>query len=163
MAQSTLPTRPTSLTRLPPSECVGCDVLFYHQRTANAGEPLQRVTITQREGADDIRRPRRHPRILGTRNRKGERLILGKWLGSARKDSFRDVWPAGDSGQTVTIGLRPVRIWGFPAFTYLASRRIRWVRNPTVNFLALDDFTSTAVVVDRLASCKKPHPWRDGA
>jgi len=79
------------------------------------------------------------------------------------KDSFRDVWPAGDSRQNGLVVCAQSGIRGFPAFTYLASRRIRWVRNPTVNFLALDDFTSTAVVVDRLASCKQPHPWRDGA
>lgn len=77
-----------------------------------AGEPLQRVTITQREGrTDNIRYDLDDSRaFVGTRNRKGARLTLGE---VTQERSTRTVSVAFDPpvtpGQTVTIGLRPVR------------------------------------------------------
>ncbi len=77
----------------------------------NAGEPLQRVTITQREGADDIRFDLEDSRaFVGTRNRKGERLTLGEVTREREKKIVSVTFdPPVTPGKTVTIGLRPVR------------------------------------------------------
>jgi hypothetical protein len=77
----------------------------------NAGEPLQRVTITQREGADDIRFKLSDSRaFVGTRNRKGERLTLGEVTQDRdKKTVFVNFEPPVTPGKTITIGLRPVR------------------------------------------------------
>lgn len=77
----------------------------------NAGEPLQRVTITQRSGTGNIRYDLDDTRaFIGTRNRKGSRLTLGSVI---RERETRTVFvnfnPPVTPGQTVTIGLRPVR------------------------------------------------------
>ena len=76
-----------------------------------AGEPLQRVKITQQSGSDNIRFDLEDSRaFVGTRNRKGARLTLGK---VTRERETRTVFvnfePPVSPGQTVTIGLRPVR------------------------------------------------------
>jgi len=66
----------------------------------------QRVTITQREGADDIRFSNTRA-FVGTRNRKGERLIL-KWLRREKKTvsvTFDRRWLRAKRSS----GLRPVR------------------------------------------------------
>lgn len=77
----------------------------------NAGEPLQRVTITQQEGADNIRFKLEDSRaFVGTRNRKGERLTLGEV--TKERDTrtvFVNFDPPVTPGKTVTIGLRPVK------------------------------------------------------
>ena len=77
----------------------------------NAGEPLQRVTITQQEGADNIRFNLEDSRaFVGTRNRKGERLTLGEV--TKERDTrtvFINFDPPVTPGKMVTIGLRPVK------------------------------------------------------
>lgn len=76
----------------------------------NAGEPLQQVTITQREGTDNIRFDLEDSRaFVGTRSNKGARLTLG----SVTKDREKKIVavtfdPPVTPGQTITIGLRPV-------------------------------------------------------
>ncbi len=75
----------------------------------NAGEPLQRVTITQREGIERIRYDLDDSRaFVGTQNRKGERLKLGE-VTSDRKTRTVVVNfdPPVTPGKTVTVGLRP--------------------------------------------------------
>ena len=75
----------------------------------NAGEPLQRVTITQQEGADNIRFNLEDSRaFVGTRNRKGERLTLGEVTREREKKTVSETFdPPVTPGKTVTIGLPP--------------------------------------------------------
>jgi hypothetical protein len=75
-----------------------------------AGEPLQRVTITQQSGGDDIRFKLEDSRaFMGTRNRKGERLTLGEVTQEREKKTVSVTFdPPVSPGQIVTIGLRPV-------------------------------------------------------
>ena len=77
----------------------------------NAGEPLQRVTITQRSGTGNIRYDLDDTRaFVGTRSHKGAQLTLGEVI---RERETRTVFvnfdPPVTPGQTVTIGLRPVQ------------------------------------------------------
>lgn len=52
----------------------------------NAGEPLQRVAITQREGTDNIRFDLEDSRaFVGTRSHKGARLTLGSITNREKK------------------------------------------------------------------------------
>lgn len=75
----------------------------------NAGEPLQRVAITQREGTDNIRFDLEDSRaFVGTRSHKGARLTLGSITNREKKTSVI-FDPPVTPGQTVTIGLRPVQ------------------------------------------------------
>lgn len=76
-----------------------------------AGEPLQRVTITQREGADNIRYDLEDTRAFeGTRSNRKDKLALGE---VKRERETRTVFvnfdPPIPPGKTVTIGLRPVK------------------------------------------------------
>lgn len=77
----------------------------------NAGEPLRRVTITQREGTDNIRFNLKDSRaFIGTRSDRGARLTLG----SVTKDRETKIVsltfePPVAPGQIVTIGLRPAQ------------------------------------------------------
>lgn len=77
----------------------------------NAGEPLQRVTITQREGVDNIRFDLEDSRaFVGTRSNKGARLPLGSVARDREKRSVSVIFdPPVTPGQIVTIGLRPVQ------------------------------------------------------
>lgn len=76
-----------------------------------AGEPLQKVTISQREGGSRIRYKLEDTRAFeGTRSDRGERLQLGE---VTRNRETRTVVvnfePPIPPGKTVTIGLRPVQ------------------------------------------------------
>lgn len=76
-----------------------------------AGEPLQRLMIAQREGADNIRYDLEDSRAFeGTRSNRGAKVILGK---VTRNRDTRTVFvnfdPPIPPGKTVTVGLRPVR------------------------------------------------------
>lgn len=75
----------------------------------NAGEPLQKVTITQREGIDNIRFDLEDSRaFVGTRSNKGARLTLG--VTNRKKRTVSVIFePPVTPGQTITIGLRPVQ------------------------------------------------------
>lgn len=77
----------------------------------NAGEPLQRVTITQREGADNIRYDLDDSRaFVGTRSNKGAQLTLGAVTRDREKRTVSVTFdPPVPPGKIVTIGLRPVR------------------------------------------------------
>lgn len=77
----------------------------------NAGEPLQRVTITQKEGGYDIRFDLEDSRaFVGTRSDKGERLTLGSVTRERETKTVSVTFsPPVTPGKTVTIGLRPVR------------------------------------------------------
>lgn len=89
----------------------GATYYFTISLPENAGEPLQRVTITQREGAENIRYDLDNTRaFVGTSDRKGSRLTLGA---VTRTRETRTVSvnfdPPVTPGQTVTIALRPVK------------------------------------------------------
>lgn len=76
----------------------------------NAGEPLQRVTITQREGTDNIRFDLEDSRaFVETRSNKGARLTLGSIPNREKKTVSVIFDPPVTPSQTVTIGLRPVQ------------------------------------------------------
>ncbi len=81
-----------------------------------AGEPLQRVTINQREGGDNIRYDLEDSRAFeGTRHDRGALVKLGE---VTRDRKTRTVTvnfnPPVPPGKTVTIGLRPVKNPMFP-------------------------------------------------
>ncbi|MUL37370.1 DUF2808 domain-containing protein [Gloeocapsopsis dulcis] len=86
----------------------------------NADEPLQRVTITQRGGSDNVRFRLDDSRAFeGTRDRRGTQLTLGEVTRDCTKCSARGdrdtrtvnvtLDPPVAPGRTITIGLRPVR------------------------------------------------------
>ena len=89
----------------------GATYYFTINLPQKAGEPLQRVTITQREGGDYIRFKLKDSRaFVGTRNRKGERLTLADVTQEREKKTVSVTFdPPVTPGQTVTIGLRPVK------------------------------------------------------
>ncbi len=89
----------------------GATYYFTLSLPENAGEPLQRVTITQKEGTEDIRFDLKDSRaFIGTARDKGPRLTLGG-VTRERKTSTISVTfdPPVPPGKTVTIGLRPER------------------------------------------------------
>jgi hypothetical protein len=77
----------------------------------NAGEPLQRVTINQKEGGYDIRFDLEDSRsFVGTRWDKGSKLTLGEVTRNRETQTVSVTFaPPVPPGKTVTIGLRPVR------------------------------------------------------
>lgn len=88
----------------------GATYYFTINLPENAGEPLQRVTINQQQGTDNIRYDLDDTRaFLGTRNRKGARLTLGEVTRDQDKKIISITFdPPVSPGQTATIGLRPV-------------------------------------------------------
>ena len=76
----------------------------------NAGESLQKVTIAQKEGAENIDYNLNHTRaFVGTRDRKESRLTLGPVTAERRTRTVTvNFEPPVTPGQTVTIALRPV-------------------------------------------------------
>jgi hypothetical protein len=77
----------------------------------NAGEPLGRVAINQRQGFDDIRFKLEDSRAFeGTPRKKGERLNLREVTKDDKTNTILVTFdPPVPPGKTVTIGLRPVR------------------------------------------------------
>ncbi len=77
----------------------------------NAGESLQKVTITQKEGAENIRYDLNDTRaFVGTRDhRKETQLRLGPVTNERKtRTVYVNFDPPVTPGQTVTIALRPV-------------------------------------------------------
>jgi len=83
----------------------------------NAGESLQRVTITQREGVENIRYDLDDTRAyVGTGDSKGARLTLGSVTRDSKTRTVSvNFDPPVTPGQTITIGLRPVKNPSFSA------------------------------------------------
>jgi len=75
----------------------------------NAGEPLQMVAITQRQGTQDIRFDLEHTiAFVGTERDKGERLSLAEVTKEKKTQTISVTFdPPVPPGNTVTIGLRP--------------------------------------------------------
>jgi len=89
----------------------GATYYFTFNVPENAGEPLQRVTITQKEGTEDIQFDLKDSRaFIGTARDKGRQLTLGS-VTRERKTSTISVTfdPPVLPGKTVTVGLRPER------------------------------------------------------
>jgi hypothetical protein len=77
----------------------------------NAGEPLQRITINQREGVDRVRFDLKDTSAFeGTRSKKGQKLAL-KDAASDRKTKTISLTfdPPVSPGRTITIALKPVQ------------------------------------------------------
>lgn len=76
----------------------------------NAGEPLQKVTIAQREGTENIRYHLNDTRaFVGERGRKESRLTLGAVTAERKTRTVTvNFEPPITPGQTITIALRPV-------------------------------------------------------
>lgn len=75
----------------------------------NAGEPLQRVTIAQDEGPDDIYFDLKESRAYeGTRRKKGKRITLGAVMQDNGKRTLSIAFdPPVPPGTTLTIALEP--------------------------------------------------------
>jgi broad specificity polyphosphatase/5'/3'-nucleotidase SurE len=88
----------------------GATYYFTINLPQKAGEPLQRLTITQQSGGDNIRFKLKDSRaFVGTRNRKGAQLTLGEATQERKTRTVSVTFePPVTPGQTVTIGLRPV-------------------------------------------------------
>ncbi|MGJ5634378.1 DUF2808 domain-containing protein [Nostoc sp. CALU 1950] len=76
----------------------------------NAGESLQKVTITQKEGAENIRYDLNDTRaFVGTRKRRETQLKLGSVTNDRKtRTVIVNFDPPVIPGQTITIALRPV-------------------------------------------------------
>lgn len=77
----------------------------------NAGEPLQRVTIAQREGVENIRYNLKDTQAFeGTRRNPGARLPLGTVTKDQNTETISVTFdPPVSPGKTVTIALYPWR------------------------------------------------------
>lgn len=75
-----------------------------------AGEPLQKVTINQREGVDNIRFDLEDTRaFVGTRRERGDNIPLGEVTRDKETRTITVVFnPPVTPGKIITIGLRPV-------------------------------------------------------
>lgn len=100
----------------------GATYYFTLSLPENAGEPLQRVTITQKEGLENIRYNLKDSRAFeGTRGDKGTRVTLGEVTRERETRTVSVMFnPPVPPGKTITIGLRPVRNPMFSGF-YLFS------------------------------------------
>ncbi|MCA1994203.1 MAG: DUF2808 domain-containing protein [Coleofasciculus sp. S288] len=89
----------------------GATYYFTLELPEDAGEPLQRVTINQRQGVEDIDFRLEDSRAFeGTPRNKGERLTLNEVTEDEQTKAISVTFEAPVMpGKTVTIGLRPVR------------------------------------------------------
>ncbi|MBE9126109.1 MULTISPECIES: DUF2808 domain-containing protein [unclassified Coleofasciculus] len=89
----------------------GAKYYFTIELPEDAGEPLQQVTISQRQGGEEIRFRLHETRsFTGTPSDKGERLALQAVTRDEETDTISVVFEEPISpGQTFTIGLVPVR------------------------------------------------------
>lgn len=77
----------------------------------NAGEPLQRVTIAQIEGVDNIRyRLKETYAFEGNRHKEGKKISIRKVELNQNNNTLNVVFePPISPGKTVTVALRPVQ------------------------------------------------------
>ncbi len=75
----------------------------------NAGEPLQKITINQHEGVDDIEfELKKTYAFEGTRSKEGQKLQLTD-ISRDKKTISLTFNPPVSPGKTITIGLKPVQ------------------------------------------------------
>ncbi|MFE1747067.1 DUF2808 domain-containing protein [Coleofasciculus sp. H7-2] len=89
----------------------GATYYFTVSLPENAGEPLQRVAIAQSEGLDKIRFKLDDSEAFeGKPGKKGEKLTLGSVTIDSKTGTVSVTFdPPVPPGQTITIGLEPVR------------------------------------------------------
>ncbi|MBW4617090.1 MAG: DUF2808 domain-containing protein [Desmonostoc vinosum HA7617-LM4] len=89
----------------------GATYYFTINLPENAGESLQKVTITQREGVENIHYNLKDTRAFGeTRDRKKIPLTLGPVTRESKTRSVSVTFdPPVTPGQKITIGLRPIK------------------------------------------------------
>lgn len=89
----------------------GARYYFVLELPENAGEPLQRVTINQRQGIEDIRFDLKKTQAFeGTPRHEGEKLTLKEVTNDAETKTVSVTFdPPVMPGKTFTIELRPVR------------------------------------------------------
>lgn len=89
----------------------GATYYFTLELPENAGEPLQRVTINQIEGIEDIRFELEKTQAFeGTSRHKRERLTLKEVTNDAKTKTISVTFdPPVVPGKTFTIALRPIR------------------------------------------------------
>lgn len=104
------PPRLVNATTTFPNPGVWATYYFTLSLPEKAGEPLQRVTLTQQEGREDIRfNLKRTYAFVGTPSRSRQRLNLGEVTFDRQKKTVSVTFdPPVPPGQTVTLGLRPV-------------------------------------------------------
>lgn len=89
----------------------GATYYFTISLPENAGEPLQKVTINQREGADYVRFDLEDTYAFkGTRSKKGQKLKLKDVTSDRKSRTLSLVFdPPVSPGQNITIALKPVQ------------------------------------------------------
>ncbi len=89
----------------------GATYYFTIELPANAGKQLQRVTISQRQGFEDIRFELKDTQAFeGTPRREGQKLALKEVTNDAKTKTISVTFdPPVVPGKTVTIALRPFR------------------------------------------------------
>ncbi len=88
----------------------GAKYYFTLSLPENAGEPLQRVTITQQGGGSIKYNLESSQAFEGTWRHKGARIALGTVTMKPSQPTVEVIFnPPVTPGKTVTIGLRPVR------------------------------------------------------
>lgn len=89
----------------------GATYYFTLSLPEKAGEPLQRITITQQEGGGSINYYLKSTQAFeGTRRHRGARIALRAVTMNASPPTVEVIFnPPVPPGKTVTIGLRPVR------------------------------------------------------
>lgn len=77
----------------------------------NAGEPLQKITIQQREGVDDVHFDLKNTfAFVGTRSNKGEKIGFKDVTSDRQTRTVSLIFaPVVSPGKTITIGLKPRR------------------------------------------------------
>ncbi len=90
---------------------LGATYYFTLSVPENAGEPLQRVAITQNEGTEDIGFDLKDTRaFVGTERDKGPQLAMGGMTRERKTHTVSVTFdPPVPPGKTITIGLRSVQ------------------------------------------------------
>ncbi|MBH8553358.1 DUF2808 domain-containing protein [Nostocaceae cyanobacterium CENA357] len=87
----------------------GATYYFTLSMPENAGEPLEKVTINQHEGVDDIRFDLKNSFAFeGTRSHKKQKIGLKDAVSDRQTRTVSLIFdPPVSSGKTITIGLKP--------------------------------------------------------
>ncbi|MDJ0796192.1 MAG: DUF2808 domain-containing protein [Calothrix sp. MO_167.B12] len=93
------------------AQIVGATYYFTISLPENAGEPLQRVTINQHQGIDNIDfRLKKSIAFVGTRFRRGEKIQFKEVTRDKKSRTISIIFdPPVSPGKTITIGLKPER------------------------------------------------------
>lgn len=119
----------------------GATYYFTLNLPENAGEPLQRVTINQREGLDYVRFDLKDTSAFeGTSSYEGQKLGLKDATSDGKTQTTTLVFdPPVPPGRNITIASNPAKILSFRRLFIWCDSLPSLARNPTGNFLVLDD------------------------